>query len=66
MKLLETTTAVSGGIAEGVSEFGSWLDSLPGKLFESIPEIIAAAVIIIIGFFLSKLAGKLLIKIMQK
>lgn len=66
MKLLETTTAESGGIAEGVSEFGSWLDSLPRKLFESIPEIIAAVVIIIIGFFLSKLAGKLLIKIMQK
>lgn len=66
MKILETTTAASSGIVEEVSAFGSWLDSLPEKLFESIPEIIAAVIIIVIGFFSSKLAGKLLIKIMQK
>ncbi len=66
MKLLETTTAVSGGISEDVSAFRMWLNSLPQRVFDSIPEIVAAIIIIVVGFFFSGLVGKLLVKIMQK
>ncbi len=66
MRLLETTDAVQSGIADNVSQFSKWINQLPEKIYNAIPDIIAAVCIIVIGFFVSKLAGKLLIKIMQK
>ena len=66
MNFLQTSIAASTVSGEVKSDFRSWLHSLPEKIFDSIPEIIAAIVIIVIGFFLSKLMGKLLIRIMQR
>ncbi len=66
MRLLETTGTVQSDVAQDVSAFSEWVAGLPEKIYNAIPEIIAAVCIIVIGFFISKLAGKLLIKIMRK
>lgn len=66
MKLLEVTTTLADNTINNVSDFSKWLSELPEKIFNSIPEIITAVIIIVIGFFFSKLCGKLLIKIMRK
>ena len=66
MKLLEVTTSSQIEIPQDVSALTEWIESLPEKLLNAIPEIIGAAAILVIGFFISKFAGKLLIKIMKK
>ena len=66
MRLLEVTTDVQSGIISEVSAFDEWVRQLPGKIYNAIPEIIAAVCIIVIGYFVSKFAGRLLIKIMKK
>lgn len=66
MKLLEVTTTLADNTINNVSDFSKWLSELPEKISNSIPEIITAVIIIVIGFFFSKLCGKLLIKIMRK
>ena len=65
MRLLEVTTAAveASGTA---STFSKWIAELPEKIYNSIPQIIGAIIIIIIGFVFSKLCGKLLMKIMQR
>lgn len=63
---METIGATADILTNDVSAVAKWFEELPTKLLDSIPKIIGAAVIIIIGWFFSKLCGKLLIKIMQK
>ncbi len=65
MKLLEAVSALSDA-AENLSAIGKWLNELPEKILNSIPQIIGAAMIIVLGFLFSNLCGKLLIKIMRK
>lgn len=65
MKLLEAASALSDA-AENLSAIGKWLNELPEKILNSIPQIIGAAMIIVLGFLFSNLCGKLLIKIMRK
>ncbi len=62
---MENTDVFTPDVIENVTAFGKWVEELPVKLLNSLPKIIGAAVVIIIGILLSKLAGKLLIKIMQ-
>ncbi len=66
MRLLEATTNIIPEEIKDISSFSKWLSELPLKIYNAIPEIIGAAIIIVIGYFFSKLCGKLLIKIMQK
>ena len=70
MKTLEAATQTAEAFAEEafeeVSAVTQWLEALPTKILDSLPKIIGAAVVIVIGFFISKLAGKLLLKIMKK
>ncbi len=63
---METIEATADILTNDVSAVAKWFEELPTKLLDSMPKIIGAAVIIIIGWFFSKLCGKLLIKIMQK
>ena len=51
---------------EEVSAVTQWFETLPTKILDSLPKIIGAIVVIIIGFFISKFAGKIVLKIMQK
>lgn len=66
MDILESTTDIAQEAFAEVSAVGKWFDELPAKVLDASPKIIGAVVVIVIGFFFSKLAGKLLIKIMQK
>lgn len=66
MKLLEITSATTAEDFNDLSAFSKWLSELPTKIFNSIPEIIGAVIIIVVGIFFSRLCGKILIKIMKK
>jgi small conductance mechanosensitive channel len=66
MYLLETATNLIPEEITSISAFSEWLSELPLKIYNAIPDIIGAVAIITIGFFFSKLCGKLLIKIMKK
>jgi len=47
--------------------FKTWsLENLPEKLFNALPHIIGFLLVIIIGFWITGLAGKLLVKIMER
>lgn len=49
-----------------ISSFKVWLtEVLPMQAYNLLPKIIGAIVILVVGYFLSKFAGKLLIKIMK-
>ena len=49
-----------------LNTFKDWtFENLPEKIMNALPHIIAFAVIIIVGFWLSNLAGKLLVKILK-
>ena len=51
---------------EFLNTFKDWtFENLPEKIMNALPHIIAFAVIIIVGFWLSNLAGKLLVKILK-
>lgn len=70
MKLLETVTFNSQDLIpqetiEDVSAISKWLEELPVKLLNALPKIAGATIVIAIGYFVSKLAGKLLVKIMK-
>lgn len=65
MNLLEVTTASVTQTQEELSAFSKWLAELPLNIFNSIPEIIGAVIIVVIGVFFSKLCGKVLVKIMK-
>ncbi len=50
---------------EDVSAFTKWLtQTLPEQLFNLLPKIVIAVIILVIGFFVSKFAGNILKKIM--
>ncbi len=66
MKLLEAATNLADEALAEVSAITKWFEELPAKILDASPKIIGAVVVIVIGFLLSNLAGKLLIKIMQK
>lgn len=70
MKTPEITTQTAEQFAEEafeeVSAVTQWLEALPTKILDSLPKIVGAVIVIVIGFFLSKLAGKLVLKIMKK
>ncbi len=66
MYLLETATNLIPEEITSISAFSEWLSELPLKIYNAIPDIIGAVAIIVIGFFFSKICGKLLIKIMKK
>ena len=66
MDILESTTDIAQEAFAEVSSVAKWFEELPAKILDASPKIIGAAVVIVIGFFFSKLAGKLLIKIMRK
>ena len=66
MKLLEATPQIIPQEIADVSAFSQWLNSLPLKLLNALPRIAGAVIIVIFGFFISKFAGKLLIKIMKR
>lgn len=66
MDILEQTTDIAQEAFEEVSAVGKWFEELPAKILDASPKIIGAVIVIVIGFFFSKLAGKLLIKIMKK
>lgn len=66
MDILEQTTDIAQEAFEEVSAVGKWFEELPTKILDASPKIIGAVIVIVIGFFFSKLAGKLLIKIMKK
>ena len=63
LNTLDTTTDM---ITQDISSVSKWFEELPARLLDSTPKIIGAVIIIVIGWFFSKLAGKLLVKIMQK
>lgn len=66
MKLLEATTNIAQEAFAEVSSVAKWFEELPAKILDASPKIIGAVVVIVIGFFFSKLAGKLLVKIMKR
>ncbi len=66
MKLLEATTNIAQEAFAEVSSVAKWFEELPAKILDASPKIIGAVIVIAIGFFFSKLAGKLLITIMKK
>ena len=69
LHFLETTTEFlpTQEAKESVSAFTKWLtQTLPEQIFNLLPKIAVAVVILVIGFFVSKLAGKILKKIMVK
>ncbi|MBR2957177.1 MAG: mechanosensitive ion channel family protein [Clostridia bacterium] len=66
MDILESTTDIAQEAFAEVSSVAKWFEELPAKILDASPKIIGAAMVIVIGFFFSKLAGKLLIKIMRK
>lgn len=66
MDILEQTTDIAQEAFEEVSSVAKWFEELPTKILDASPKIIGAVIVIVIGFFFSKLAGKLLIKIMKK
>ena len=52
---------------EDVSAFTKWLtQTLPEQIFNLLPKIAVAAVILVIGYFFSKFAGKILKKVMVR
>lgn len=63
---METIESTADILTNDVSAVARWFEELPTKLLDSMPKIIGAAVIIVIGWFFSKLCGKLLVKIMRK
>ena len=65
MDILEQTTDIAQEAFEEVSSVAKWFEELPTKILDASPKIIGAVIVIVIGFFFSKLAGKLLIKIMK-
>lgn len=68
IKLLETATELlpAQETLDNVSAFTQWLQSLPEQLFNLLPKIVAAIVILIVGWFIGKLAGKILKQVMVK
>ncbi|MBQ7006489.1 MAG: mechanosensitive ion channel family protein [Oscillospiraceae bacterium] len=70
MKTLEITTQSAEQFAEEafeeVSAVAQWFEALPTKILDSLPKIVGAVVVIVIGYFISKFAGKLVLKIMKK
>ncbi len=66
MKLLEITPETVAENFSDISAFSKWVSDLPLKIFNSIPQITGAVIIIVIGIFFSRLCGKILIKIMRK
>ena len=66
MYLLETATSIIPEEITNISSFSKWLNELPLKIYNAIPDIIGAVAIIIAGFFFSKICGKLLVRIMKK
>ncbi len=66
MKLLEIATAFGAENISTLSDFSKWLSELPLKIYDSIPEIAGAIVIVVFGIFFSRLCGKLLVRIMKK
>lgn len=66
MRLLEATTNFTQEAFEEVSSVAKWFEELPAKILDSSPKIVGAVIVIVFGYFFSKLAGKLLVKIMQK
>ena len=69
MRILETATEVLplAEPLEDVSAFTKWLtQTLPEQLLNLLPKIAVAAVIMVIGYFFSKFAGKILKKVMVR
>lgn len=66
MKLLEITPETITENFGDISAFSKWASDLPLKIFNSIPQIIGAVIIIVVGIFFSRLCGRILIKIMKK
>lgn len=66
MDILESTTDIAQEAFAEVSSVAKWFEELPAKILDASPKIIGAVVVIVIGFFFSKLAGKLLVKIMKR
>ncbi len=67
-KLLQATEGITDfniETFEDVSAFTKWIEELPVKILDALPKIAGAAIVIAIGFFISKFAGKLLIKLMK-
>lgn len=47
--------------------FKQWsFENLPEKIMDALPHIISFVIVIVVGFWLSNLAGKLLVKILEK
>ncbi len=66
MKLLEIANALGTEGIRSMSDFSKWLAELPLKIYNAIPEIIGAVIIVVIGIFFSRICGKILVKIMKK
>ena len=66
MKLLEVTTNLADEAFAEVSSVTKWFEELPAKILDASPKIIGAVIVLVVGFLFIKLAGKLLVKIMQK
>ena len=65
MKLLEITPETITENFGDISAFSKWVSDLPMKIYNSIPQIVGAVIIVIIGIFFSRICGKILVKIMQ-
>jgi len=66
MKLLEITPETITENFGDISAFSKWVSDLPMKIYNSIPQIVGAVIIVIIGIFFSRICGKILVKIMKK
>lgn len=50
-----------------IDTFKQWsFENLPEKIIDALPHIISFVLVIVVGFWLSNLAGKLLVKILEK
>ena len=66
MKLLAITPETITENFGDISAFSKWIADLPMKIYNSIPQIIGAVIVIVIGVFFSRICGKILVKIMKK
>jgi small conductance mechanosensitive channel len=66
MKSLEITPETITENFGDISAFSKWVSDLPMKIYNSIPQIVGAVIIVIIGIFFSRICGKILVKIMKK
>lgn len=66
MKLLDITPETITENFGDISAFSKWVSDLPMKIYNSIPQIAGAVIIVIIGIFFSRICGKILVKIMKK